>query len=63
MPDYRLYLMNLHSGHIEGAETFQSADDDEALGHVNQRNLEGPAELWCGARKVARFEARSEIGA
>lgn len=60
MPDYRLYLLNTRSGHIEGVEEFHSADDVEAACLVDQRQRRVPTELWCGARKVARFDAVPE---
>jgi hypothetical protein len=63
MPDYRLYRMDPHSGHIEGVEEFHSGDDVEAILLVQNRRREGPAELWCGARKVMRLDAPPEAAA
>ena len=63
MPDYRLYLLNRDSGHIDGVEEFHSADDVEAACLVDQQRRSVPTELWCGARKVARFDARLEAAA
>ena len=63
MPDYRLYLLDRHSGHIEGVEEFHSADDVEAICLLGQRERDIPTELWCGGRKVARFDARPEAAA
>lgn len=63
MPDYRLYLLDPHSGHIEGVEQFHSADDVEAICLVNQRRDDVPTELWCGGRKVSRFDASPEMAA
>ena len=63
MPDYRLYLLNRHSGHIDGVDSFHSADDIEAICLVTQRGHNVPTELWCGGRKVARFDARPEQAA
>lgn len=60
MPDYRLYLLNLHSGHIDGVETFYSADDSEAIGMTTQRDRDVPMELWRGGQKVTRFDACAE---
>ena len=57
MPDYRLYLLNEHSGHIDGVEEFHSADDLEAIRLSTQRNCGVPTELWRGSRKVARLDA------
>lgn len=63
MPDYRLYTLNPHSGHIDGVEEFRSADDVEAICLTTQRNHDVPTELWCGAHKVARFDACPEQAA
>ena len=63
MPDYRLYLLNAHSGHIDGVEEFHSADDVEAACLVDRRQRRVPTELWCGARKIARFDAVLESSA
>jgi hypothetical protein len=60
MPDYRLYLLDPHSGHIEGVEQFDTADDVEAICLVQDRRDTIPTELWCGRRKVAGFDARPE---
>lgn len=60
MPDYRLYRMNPHSGHIEGVEEFHSGDDVEAILLVQGRPRRAPAELWCGGRKVLRLDADRE---
>ncbi len=62
MPDYRLYVLNPHSGHIDGVEEFFSGDDVEAICLVQHRDGgETPLELWCGARKVKRFDARPDV--
>lgn len=58
MPHYRLYLLNPHSGHIDGVDEFHSADDVEAICLTQQQDREVPTELWCGSYKVARFDAR-----
>jgi hypothetical protein len=63
MPDYRLYLLNPHSGHIEGVEEFHSTDDVEAICLVGQQQRRVPTELWCGRSKVARFDAVPEAAA
>jgi hypothetical protein len=60
MPDYRLYTLDMHSGHIDGVEEFHCADDVEAICLCELRNHDVPTELWCGGQKVARFDARSE---
>jgi len=63
MPDYRLYLLNAESGHIDGVEEFHGADDGEAIGLAARQTRDIPTELWCGGRKVSRFEARPERAA
>ncbi len=60
MPHYRLYLLNPHSGHIDGVEEFHSADDVEAICLTGQRGRDVPAELWCLGRKIARFDGTPE---
>lgn len=60
MPDYRLYLLDRDTGHINGVADFHSADDVEAIFLANQRGDVVPTELRCGARKVARIDAPPE---
>lgn len=62
MPDYRLYVLNPRSGHIDGVEEFHSADDVEAITLIQHREG-GPAplELWRGGQKIKRFDARPDI--
>jgi hypothetical protein len=63
MPDYRLYLLNPDSGHIDGVEEFHSADDIEAICLIGQKPRQISTELWCGRHKVARFDADPEMAA
>ena len=63
MPDYRLYRMSPHSGHIEGVEEFHAADDSEAILLAQDRPRRVPVELWCGGRKVVRLDAQPETAA
>ena len=63
MPDYRLYRLNPNSGHIDGVEEFHSGDDVEAILLVQNRSRRVPVELWCGGRKVTRFDAAPEPSA
>lgn len=64
MPDYRLYRMNPHSGHIEGVEQFHSGDDVEAILLVQSRPTgTHPLELWNGGRKVIRIDGRPDAAA
>ena len=60
MPYYRLYMMNPHSGHIDGVEEFHSGDDVEAILLAEKGRHKVPVELWCGERKVARLDAAPE---
>jgi hypothetical protein len=62
VPDYRLYLLNPRSGHIDGVEEFSSTDDVEAICLVDQRCRDVPTELWQGARKLCSFDAPSLTG-
>ena len=63
MPGYRLYLLDPYSGHIQDVEEFHSSDDVEAVCLVVQREAVVPMELWCGGRKVSRFDAPPEAAA
>ena len=56
--NYRLYLMNPLSGHIEGIEEFDALDDGHAFNQSFAFRGERPLELWCDSRKVGRVEAR-----
>lgn len=55
MVDYRLYFMDLATGHIERSDDI-TARDVEVM--EMGRGLSGaqPLELWCDRRKVYRFE-------
>lgn len=61
MPRYRLYLLDTYSGHIEAVEELHSADDLGAIALVTEQARDVPAELWCEARKVCRFDALPEV--
>ena len=63
MPYYRLYFLDRFTGHIRTAENLYAADDGDAAEQVRERDLAEPLELWCGGRKVARFEAGPEFAA
>ena len=56
MPDYRLYHLDPHSGHIVGADELAAADDDAAFLDARARHCDHPLELWCGGRKVGRVD-------
>lgn len=61
MPDYRLYLLDSHNGHIIGVEEIHSADDPGAIAQATEHPRGMPTELWCGGRKVCRFDALPDI--
>lgn len=56
---YRLYFMNPINGHIDRAEDLLARDDREAIDTAQPMVANMPIELWCGARKVQRFETAS----
>ena len=56
MAYYRLYFMNLFSGHIERFEEIGAASDEDAILAASSYVGPEPIELWCGHRKVHRFE-------
>jgi len=59
LSDYRLYFLNAE-GHIRHAVEFHCADDEAAQALV-QKHADGRAmELWCGARRVMKYEARRD---
>jgi hypothetical protein len=57
MPGYRLYLMNGDGG-IAKALEFECDGDAEALRHAEHRLDHRAAELWSGARVVAKLPKR-----
>lgn len=63
MPDYRLYRLNPHSGHIDGVEEFRAPTDDEAIDRALARAGTIPLELWQEGRKLAHVPAVPEMAA
>jgi hypothetical protein len=61
MPNYRLYFLSEFSGHIDRAEDLFAPDDVSAICAVQERDVVAPMELWCGSRKVSRFDAKPLI--
>ena len=57
MAYYRLYFMDPRSGHIAAFESIEAADDDAAAAAAEKHLGWQALELWCGGRKVQRFEA------
>ena len=60
MPDYRLYRLDRRSGRITSAENLHADDDAAAIHRVRLRGRSEAMELWCGARKVCRFDGAPE---
>jgi hypothetical protein len=60
MPYYRLYHLDLHTGHINKAEDLFAADDVAAICDLQPRQTNHPLELWQEARKVVHLDARPE---
>ena len=63
MPAYRLYHLDRFSGHIERAETLHAADDVAAIHRIQLRQSPEPMELWCGGRKISRFDGVPQAAA
>lgn len=61
MPQYRLYHLNLHSGHIDKVEELVASDDVEAIFMVQAKERDRALELWLGNRKVRRFDAPANV--
>ena len=63
MAYYRLYFLNRHSGHIDGVEEFDAAEDSAAIERADRCIARAPFELWSGPRKIYRREALPHVGA
>jgi hypothetical protein len=63
MPDYRLYLLNPHDGHIDGVEVLRAPGDDAAIDLVQARAGPIPLELWQEGRKLLRVGGAPEMAA
>ena len=61
MPEYRLYHLNLHSGHIDKVEELRACDDVEAICLVQNMDRQRTLELWREARKVRRFDGPPNV--
>jgi hypothetical protein len=59
MTNYRLYLMNNRTGHIDQADHIQAVHDLHGIFMAESVSDHRPMELWCGNRKVHRFETTS----
>lgn len=60
MPWYRLYHLDRHNGHIDGAEEMYASDDVSAVSDLQHRRNDHPLELWLGGRKVVHLEAATD---
>jgi len=58
---YRLYFLDPQVGHIRTFQQFDSAEDVSAMAVAERFRGEGPMELWCNARKVAKWPALTHL--
>lgn len=58
MAEYRLYQLDVVSGHIRSVELIHGADDLSVICAVEESAQVAPMELWQGGRKVRRFDGR-----
>ncbi len=56
MTYYRLYFFNGGSGPISDFDEFEVLDDDAAIAAAERCRRMAAMELWCGGRKVKRWE-------
>ncbi len=56
---YRLLFLKPDHRRTEHGVQFEGADDEQAINFVLKLHDDGPKELWCGARRVSTFRARS----
>ena len=61
MAYYRLYFLDGHSGHIHEFREFETEDDVAALAQASAWRSISPMELWCGGRKVRRWEGIASL--
>jgi hypothetical protein len=57
MDGYRLYFLDLRSGHINNFREFEAEHDAAALDAAERLRGQGPMELWCRTRKVEEWPA------
>jgi hypothetical protein len=58
MATYRLFFIDWRTGRIGRVADIEAEDDDEAMRLAGARSDSERIELWCGGRKICRFEAR-----
>jgi len=59
MTYYRLYFLGGSSGHIDRFREFETRTDEDAIAHAEEWREASAMELWCGPRKVMRWEPRA----
>lgn len=57
MGHYRLYFLDGFSGHITRFMELEAQGDAAAVSLAHKSSAATPMELWCGHRKVMRWEA------
>ena len=57
MAYYRLYFFDRFSGHIDHFREFEAPDSASAVAQAADWRELDAMELWCGRRKVRRWEA------
>ena len=53
---YRLYFMDLFSGHIDHFREFEAEDDDDALAIAERWREDRPMELWNRHHKLKHWD-------
>lgn len=56
MKDYRLYLLDRFSGHIDEVREFDAADDDAALRRARTLGGDRAMELWHRHHKIKHWD-------
>ena len=56
MKDYRLYLLDRFSGHIDEVREFAAETDDEALRRARALNGDRAMELWHRHHKIKHLD-------
>ena len=56
MGQYRLYLMNRQSGHIDHVREFEAESDSGAIRIASDWQEDGPMELWSRHHKLRRWD-------
>ena len=59
MATYRIDFIDARSGRAVRVADIEAGDDGEAIRLAAMQDSSESMELWCGARKICRFEARA----